>query len=124
MCAHLMAYLYKTVIGTVSALHWTQMNNATFRAACGFNARVPSRPTLSRVFTQLSEHPEIVERIMDDVREARKVRSDLDEELTVDATPVRSCADGNREPRSDPDAEWGMHHKTNTKERDSPIGRE
>ena len=115
--AHFMAYLHKTVIGTVTALHWTLMNNPAFRAVCGFNGRVPSRPTLSRVFTQMSEHPDIVERIMDEiVREARRVRPDLGEEIAVDATPVHSYSDGNREPPSDTDAEWGMHHKANTKD--------
>ena len=51
------------------------------------------------------------------VREARRVRSDLGEEIAVDATPVQSYSDGNKEPRSDPDADWGMHHKANTKGR-------
>ena len=115
--AHFMAYLHKTVIGTVTALHWTLMNNPAFRAVCGFNGSMPSRPTLSRVFTQMAEHPDIVERIMDElVREARRVRPELGEEVAVDATPVRSYSDGNKEPRSDPDAEWGMHHKANTKD--------
>ena len=50
------------------------------------------------------------------VLEAKKIRPGLGEELAVDATPVRSYSDGNHEPRSDPDAEWGMHHKANTKE--------
>ena len=115
--AHFLTYLHKTIIGTITALHWTLMNNATFRDACGFNGRVPSRSTISRVFSQMAEYPEAVERIMDEiVREAKRIHPDLGEELAVDATPVRSCADGNREPRSDPDAEWGMHHKANTKE--------
>ena len=95
--AHFMAYLHKTVIGTVTALHWTLMNNPAFRAVCGFNGTVPSRPTFSRVFTQMAEHPEIVERIMDElVREARRVRPDLGEEIAVDATPVHSYSDGNK----------------------------
>ena len=115
--AHFMAYLHKTVIGTITAPHWTLLNNATSRVACGFKGRVPSRPTLSRVFTQMAEHIELVERIMDEVvREAKRIHPDLGEELAVDSTPVRSYSDGNRKPRSDPDAEWGMHHKANTKE--------
>ena len=115
--AHFMAYLHKTIIGTITALHWTLLNNPAFRAACGFTDRVPSRPTLSRVWTQMAEYPEAVERIMDEiVREAKRIRPDLGKELAVDATPVRSYSDGNRKPPSDPDAEWGMHHKANTKE--------
>ena len=104
--AHFLAYLHKTVIGTITALHWTLMNNPAFRSICGFNGRVPSRSTLSRVFTQMSEHPDIVERIMDEiVREARRVRPDLGEEIAVDATPVHSYSDGNKEPPSNPDAD-------------------
>ena len=115
--AHLMAYLHKTVIGSITALHWTLLNNPAFRAVCGFNGKVPSRPTLSRVFTQMSEHPDVVERIMDEIiREAKRIRPDLGEDLAVDASPVHSYSDGNRKPRSDPDAEWGMHHKANTKD--------
>ena len=115
--AHLLAYLNKTIIGNVTALHWTLLNNPAFRAVCGFNGRVPSRPTLSRVFTQMAEYTDEVERIMDEtVREAKRVRPGLGDELAVDATPVRSYSDGNRKPPSDPDAEWGMHHKANTKE--------
>ena len=34
----------------------------------------------------------------------------------MDATPVRSYSAGNRKPPSDPDAEWGMHHKGNTRD--------
>ena len=29
--AHFMAYLHKTVIGTITALHWTLMNNPRFQ---------------------------------------------------------------------------------------------
>ena len=50
------------------------------------------------------------------VREARRIRPNLGDDLAVDATPVRSYSDGNRKPPSDPDARWGMHHKANTKE--------
>ena len=46
--AHFLTYLHKTIIGTVTALHWTLLNNPAFRAACGFNGKVPSRPTLSK----------------------------------------------------------------------------
>ena len=117
MRAHFLTYLHKTTIGTITALHWTLMNNATFRAACGFSGRVPSRSTISRVFSQMSEYPEAVEIIMDEiVRKAKRICPNLGEELAVDATPVRSYADGNKEPPADLDAEWGMHHKANTKE--------
>ena len=65
----------------------------------------------------MAEYTDEVERIMDEtVREAKRVRPGLGDELAVDATPVRSYSDGNRKPPSDPDAEWGMHHKANTKE--------
>ena len=115
--AHFMAYLHRTTVGSISALHWTLLNNPAFRAVCGFNGGVPSRPTLSRVFSQMAEHPDVVERIMDEiVREARRIRPDLGDDLAVDATPVRSYSDGNRKPPSDPDARWGMHHKANTKD--------
>ena len=78
--AHFLTYLHKTTIGTITALHWTLMNNATFRDACGFNGRVPSRPTLSRVFTQMAEYPDVVERIMDEiVGKAKRICPDLGE---------------------------------------------
>ena len=115
--AHLLAYLHKTIIGSITALHWTLLNNPAFRAACGFRDRVPSRPTLSRVWTQMSEYPDTVEEIMDEiVHEAKRIRPDLGDDLAVDATPVRSYSDGNRKPPSDPDARWRMHHKANTKD--------
>ena len=115
--AHSLAYLHRTTIGSITALHWTLHNNPAFRAACGFTDKVPSRPTLSRVWKQMAEYPDEVERVMDEIaHEAKKIRPGLGEELAVDATPVRSYSDGNHKPRSDPDAEWGMHHKANTKD--------
>ena len=115
--AHFLAYLHRSAIGTVTMLHWMLLNNPAFRAACGFNGRIPSRPTLSRVFSEMAKHPDAVERTMDEiVRAAKRVRPDLGEELAVDATPVHSYSDGNRKPPSDPDAEWGLHHKANTKD--------
>ena len=87
----LIAYLYRDINGTITALHCTLLNNATFRTACGFDDKVPSWPTPSRVFIRMAEHNDGVERIMDDiVREAKGIRPDLGEQLAVDATPVRS----------------------------------
>ncbi len=115
--AHLLAYLHRTTIDSITALHWTLLNNPAFRAVCGFGKIVPSRSTLSRVFSQMAKHPDVMERIMDDiVRETKRVQPDLGEELAVDATPVRSYADGNRKPPTDPDARWGRHHKANAKD--------
>ena len=70
--AHFLAYLYRATIGTITLLHWMLLNCPAFRAACGFNGMVPSRSTLSKVFTQMAKHPDIVERAMDEiVREGR-----------------------------------------------------
>ncbi len=115
--AHFLAYLYRATIGTITLLHWTLLNCPAFRVACGFDGMVPSRSTLSRVFTQMAKHPDLVERAMDEiVREARRIRPDLRDDIAVDATPVHSYSDGNRNLPSDPDAEWGTHHKANTKD--------
>lgn len=85
--AYFMAYLYRGPISAITMLHWTLLNNPAFRAACGFNGRVPSRPTLSRVFTQMSEHPEVVERIMDEmVDKAKRIRPDMRREIEADVT--------------------------------------
>ena len=115
--AHLLVYLFRITIGTITELHWTLLNCPAFRAACGFDGMVPSRSTLSRVFSQMAKHPDLVERAMDEiVREDRRIRPDLGEDIAVDVTPVHSYSDGNRNPPSDPNAEWGKHHKANTKD--------
>ena len=96
-------------------LHRTLFNCPAFRAAYGFNVKAPLRSTLSRVFSEMAKHPDVVERAMDEiVREAKKIRPRLGEDIAVDSTPAHSYSDGNRNPPSDPDAEWGMHHKANT----------
>ncbi|MCY4652629.1 MAG: transposase, partial [Dehalococcoidia bacterium] len=80
--AHFMAYLHRITIGTITALHLTLLNNAAFRSACGFNGRFPPSPTLSRVFTQMAQHPDVVEWTMDEiVRDAKRIRPDLGDEF-------------------------------------------
>lgn len=85
--AYFMAYLYRGPISAITMLHWTLLNNPAFRTACGFSGRVPSRPTLSRVFIQISEHPDVVERIMDEIVEkAKRIRPDIRREIAADVT--------------------------------------
>ena len=115
--AHLLSYIHPSPVGSVTALHRTLLNNPAARDVCGFTNRVPSRVTLSRVFSDMAEYPETMEEIMDElVRKASEFLPGLGDDLAVDSTPVQSYANGNAEPSTDPDARWGRHQKANTKD--------
>ena len=84
------------------------MNDLALRDACGFTDSVPSRPTLSRVFGQLTERPELIEGVMGrTVKELRERLPDLGREVAVDSTSVRTNANPNRALVSDPEARRG-----------------
>ena len=113
----LTCYLYRTTIGSITALLWMLLNNPAFRAACGFTDRIPAIRTLSRVFSRMVKYSDAVEQVMDEiVGEVRKFLPGQCEEPVVEATPVRSYSDGNRKPPSDPVGEWGINHRAKTKE--------
>ena len=67
-----MACLHRPAIYGISDVHWTLMNNPAFRAACGFNGKVPSRSTFSRVFGEMAEHPDMMREIVTALRPERK----------------------------------------------------
>ena len=96
-------------IADITYLRWRLLNEASFRAACGFTTRVPSRPTLSRVFGKMGEMREMLEELLANIVEKlAEYLPDLGKEVAVDSTVVQTNSNPNREPVSDPDASWGL----------------
>ena len=98
-------------IADISALYRRLMNNPALRAACGFTTRVPSRPTLSRVYSQLGKESELMDEChAQTVSRLKEYRPDLGEEVAVDSTMVKTNSNRRREPLSDPEASWGRRN--------------
>ena len=115
--AHFAAYLTKPKIDSIVTLHLSIMRDAALREACGFSGPIPSRSTFSRVFTAMSEHPDIVDRCAAEVvARMKEIIPDLGEEIAADSTPVPSYSNSDRNPKTDPDASWGWHRKAGAKD--------
>ena len=114
--AHFLAFIHPSKIESVTALHRTLDNDATFRDAAGFGGRLPSRSTFSRAFREMARFPELVERATAElVREVKMLIPDLGREIAIDSTPVKSNSNPNFAPPSDPDAVWIRHDKAGAK---------
>ena len=114
--AHFLAFIHPSKIESVTALHRTLDNDATFRDAAGFDGRLPSRSTFSRAFREMALFPELVEGATAElVRALKVILPDLGREIAVDSTPVKSNSNPNFEPPSDPDAMWMRHDKAGAK---------
>ena len=114
--AHFLAFIHSSKIESITALHRTLDNDATFRATAGFGDRLPSRSTFSRAFREMALFPELVENATIELVKALKtILPDLGREIAVDSTPVRSNSNPNFEPPSDPDAVWMRHDKAGAK---------
>ena len=104
-------------IKNISALRRRLTNDPALRAVCGFIDRVPSRPTLSRVFGQLAEKPELIEdAIKRSLTDLREYLPDLGREVAVDSTSVGTNSNPNRSPASDPEARWGKKNSARARE--------
>ena len=115
--AHFAAYLTKPKIDSIVTLHLSIMRDAALREACGFRGPIPSRSTFSRVFTAMAEHPEIVDRCAAEVvARMQEIVPDLGQDIAADSTPAPSYSNSGRNPKTDPEASWGWHHKTGTKD--------
>ncbi len=109
----LRAYLSMPVkgIADISALHRELMNNPALRAVCGFTTRIPSRPTLSRVFGQVREMPGLLDRCLANATEIlSEYLPDLGREVAVDSTMVKTNSNRKCEPFSDPETSMGKQH--------------
>ena len=114
--AHFLAFIHPSKIESITALHRTLDNDATFRDAAGFSGSLPSRSTFSRAFREMARFPELVERATVELVKALKtILPDLGREIAVDSTPVKSNSNPNFEPPSDPDAMWMRHDKAGAK---------
>ena len=107
------AYLSMPILGIadISDLHRQLMNNPALRNACGFTTHVPSRPTLSRVFGQLSGMRELLEELL--TRTAERLAEylpDLGREVAVDSTIV-STNPNRTTTANDAEADWGLRHR-------------
>ena len=99
-------------IGDITALRKELLNNPAFRAACGFTTRVPSRPTLSRVFGRMARMRETLEELLAETADRMsEYYPDLGREVAVDSTMVNTNSNPNRTTVSDPDADWGLKRK-------------
>ena len=98
-------------IADISSLHRRLMNDPALRYSCGFTTRVPSRPTLSRVYSQLGKESELMDEChAQTVSRLKEYRPDLGEEVAVDSTMVKTNSNRRREPLSDPEASWGRRN--------------
>ena len=90
------------------AFHRSLAQTPALSQACGFtDGNVPSRPTFSRVHTRLTKRLPYVRRCIKRIlRKIEKHRPDLGAEVAVDSTVVKTHADPNRTPHSDPEADW------------------
>ena len=114
--AHLAAYLVKPKIDSITALHWSLANNPALAKVCGFGDKIPDRSTLSRVFSAMSKHPEMIDDVSAEVIEKlREILPDLGEEIAADSTPAPSYSSPEREPKSDRNASWGWHQRAGAK---------
>ena len=114
--AHFMAFIHPAKIESVSALHRTLDNDATFRYAVGFGDCLPSLPTFLRTFWDMARFPELVEKTTAElVRQVKSLIPDLGREIAIDSTPVKSRSNPNFDPPSDPDAVWIRHDKAGAK---------
>ena len=102
----LYAFRHMGMADTIVDLHWMLVYIPAFRQTCGFTGdKVPSRPTLSRVYTQMTEHLDLVEKRIESVQdEIKEYVPDLGKEVAVDSTTVETHANPNRNPTSDPEA--------------------
>ena len=108
MVRALVAYRCQGMVKTVYAMHRLLEQTPGLKQACGFTGdSVPSRPTFSRVQTQMAKHLPLVKRITKRVLRQIKVHlQDLGEEVAVDSTVVKTHANPRRSPHSDPEAGW------------------
>ena len=105
----------------IRALH----SEPRLRDMCGLGDRVPSASMLSRFFQHLTRHEDLVRQarleMASEIARLVDYRSKPDARaagsiIAIDSTDVPSFANGNREPRTDLDAEWG--HKSSHKTKD------
>ena len=110
----LVAYHYVAESKMFRAFHSSLAQTPALSQACGFtDGNVPSRPTFSRVHTQLAKRLPYVRRcIKRTLRKIKKHRPDLGKEVAVDSTVVKTYANPNRTPHSDPKAGWAWVKNT------------
>lgn len=105
-------------ITSVSELVRRLGNESNLRAACGFSeyVRLPSVATFHRVRRDMEVVREVVEsRITEVMEQIGEGSPGFGEEVAVDATTIRSNSNGNRKPKSDPDADWGIGNSSGAK---------
>ena len=111
-------------IASVSELARRLDNESNLRKVCGFSdyEPLPSVDTFRRVRRDLEVMGEVVEsRVMEaigrieELIEMEEGSPYLGQEVAVDATTIRSNSNGNRTPKSDPDAAWGIGNKSGSK---------
>ena len=115
--AHFAGYLIKPKIDSITAFHWALANNPALRDVCGFKGRIPDRTTLSRVFTAMSQHLEIMDDLSAEViARTQTILPDLGDEIAADSTPVPSYSNPEGKPITDPNATWGWHQRAGAKD--------
>lgn len=82
-------------------------DNPLLRAACALGDDVPSRPTLSRFFAQMTRERGVVRDALAVLTERLRDRlPGFGEHLAVDSTAIHAYSDPDRSPVSDPDSGW------------------
>lgn len=76
--AGLLAYLHKTILGSITPLHWKLLKNPAFRTAYGFIYRVPVQTQALESLDADVGMPNEVERVTEEiVYEAKEIRPSL-----------------------------------------------
>ena len=98
-------------------------DDPTLQNVCGFEEgdQLPGRRTFNRFNRRLADHSDLVEALFASLTsKLRALIPDLGEEVAIDATAVRTHSNPRRKPVvSDPDADWGVKHTTQSKNVDS-----
>ena len=102
-----------------------------FREVCGLGDRVPSGPTCSRFFAELSAHALDIDQITSNlVHQLRRHLPELGTVIAIDGTDIESFANPRKKVKSDADARRGVRTRKNKanrepeskwKKRNSPV---
>ena len=91
-----------------------------FRELCGLDDRVPSGPTCSRFYAELTTHALDVDQLTASlVSQLRRHLPDLGDVVAVDGTDIASWNNPQKKIKSDPDAAWGVRTVKNKAGRES-----
>ena len=108
--------MYVLNLPTMNALIRRLQDDLELRLLCGFG-KIPHRTTFNRFNKNLSQHRELADTMLATITDRMKqLLPDFGKVVAVDSTVVRTYANANRKPVSDPDASWTAKNAANGKD--------